>query len=393
MLSSVTPDEYSIKIIDDQCENIDFNQECDIVGITTTTPTAHRAYEIADAFRSLGKTVILGGWHSSTLPNESKEHADSVVIGEGEENWPNLLDDYKKNELQPFYQQMHPINMKTVKWPPRRNINHKRGFIIGNVQATRGCTKGCKFCSISNSSSGKKFRSRFIEDIINEIESLPNKIILFNDPSLTNNPKFSKDLFKEMKNLNKRFFCNGNIDILSKDREIIKLASEAGCIGWAIGFESISKESLNQIGKNSNIIDNIDVTIKRLHDYNMSITGHFIFGLDGDSYDIFDKTIDAINKWEIDIANLNILTPFPGTPIFNKYDLEGRIITKDWFLYDLHHVVFRPKLMTPEQLLEGWKRTKDEVYSFNNKIKRSLYSLRFGLHNFFTTGLENFYEK
>jgi radical SAM superfamily enzyme YgiQ (UPF0313 family) len=250
---------------------------------------------------------------------------------------------------------------------------------------------GCKYCSVPHSKYGKKLQLRPIEDVIKEISSFPTNYFCFLDSSVTLNIKYTKQLFKAMKGLNKRFSCNGNVNILHRDDELLKLAKNAGCIEWAIGFESISQKSLDLAGKQSNNVEEFSSTVNKIHDYGMHVKGNFMFGLDGDHPDIFDKTIDAINDWDLDLVGIRILTPYPGTPLFNQLEKEKRILTKDWSKYDACHVVFQPKYMTPEELFEEFVRVRRNVCSIYNNFKRAIKCLKFGPYSFLTTGIPNFF--
>jgi len=389
MLTATTPEEHQVKLIDEMYQKIDFNEECDLVGISSTTPHAPRAYEIADEFRKRAVKVVLGGWHSSVLPEEAKQHADAVVIGEAEESWPQLLKDVENKTLKPFYEK--PVNLETIPAAERKRLLHKGGCFIYQVQATRGCTTGCRYCCITNSNYGCKIRFRPIEHVIQEIESIPQKLFYFSDPSLTLNPRYTKQLFKAMKRLNKKFSCNGNVSILYRDYELLKLANEAGCTEWDIGFESVSQESLDLMGKRTNKVEEFGSTIDKIHNFGMAVKGNFMFGMDGDYPDIFDKTINAICDWELDLAGFSILTPFPGTPLFESLEREKRILTSDWSKYDARHVVFQPKHMSPQELLDGYTRVIKTVGSTFNKTLRAIKCLKFGPYTFLRTGVANFF--
>jgi len=359
ILSSLTPESYKTEI-KDRCryQDFDFDKDYDLVGLSCTTDSAIEAYKIADEFRRRGKKVVLGGWHPSALPEEAKQHADAVVIGEAEETWPELLNDFENKDLRPFYSQKQPLNPEKIPI-----LNHTKTRKPG-IQATRGCPYGCDFCSISHADFGKIFRARPIEDVIKEIKSIKKNSFNFYDNSLTINPSYTKELFKEMKNLNKKFTCYGNVNVLGKDDELLKLASEAGCTDWFVGLESINNDSLNSVGK-KNKVEEYLYTTKKIHDYGMMIKGSFVFGFDYDTLDVFDKTIDLVRKCEIDIVYFHVLTPLPGTPIFKKFEMQGRILTKDWSKYNFSNVVFKPKNMTPEQLYDNFKKVSAWQYVYN----------------------------
>lgn len=391
VLASVTPPQHEITMIDDEYQDVDYKGEYDLVGITATTPTAFRAYDIADEFRTKGTTVVLGGWHPTILPEEAKQHADSIVIGEGEDCWPLLLSDFENGALRPFYAQTTPVDLSSYPPPSRKKIRHNKRFFIERVQAARGCSMGCDYCSIAHSILGRTPRFRHIDDVVKEIESIPQKFIHFSDPSLTMNPQYYKQLFTALKGLNKKYFCNGNISVLAHDDELLRLSSDAGVLEWAIGFESLSQKSLDLVGKKSNRVDDFARGAKKIHEYGMGVLGNFIFGLDDDHLDIFSKTIQAIDDFELDLSSFTIFTPFPGTKTYTKLEMENRILTKDWSKYDLRHVVFQPKYMTPDELMKGISHAYDELYSRYRTVKRGFRCLKFGPNSFMMTGLQNFF--
>lgn len=379
-MAAITPEKHSVKVISEMYEDIDYNKKYDAVNINLLTPYASHAYKIADEFRKRGNTVILSGFHASALPNEAKQHADSVIIGRGEESWPILLRDLEKNKLKPFYRPIKMLDPKLI--PPTRMDLPKSFILVGGIEATRGCPNRCKFCQESNIAGGSTFRTRPVENVIEEIRSMPQKALIFYDASLTIDPRYTKSLFKEMRGLNKKFSCCGNIDVLSTDEEFLKLANEAGCTTWLVGFESISQKTIDYLGKKTNKVKDYASAIKRIHDHGMSVVGSFMFGFDTDTLDVFDKTSKAINDWEIDLVDFSLLTPLPGTPLFNRLEKEGRILTKDWPKYTLQNVVFKPKNMSKDELLDGVKRISTEFYSTQNIIKRTTRGMRLGFYPF-----------
>ncbi len=385
ILASITPKRFILEILN-YCmfKNIDFNKEYDLVALSFLTDKAVESYRIADEFRKRGITVVLGGWHSTAIPEEAKQHADSVVIGEAEETWPQLLKDFENDRLKPFYFQKKPADPKDI--PILKNLQNNRLY---GVLATRGCPVGCEFCCITHSPFRNVFRTRLIEDVIEEIKALKQDNFAFYDNSLTINTSYSKQLFREMQDLNKKFVANGNINILAKDEEFLRLARDAGCMGWFIGFESVNQKSLDNVGKKTNKILEYSIGVKRLHEYDMHVNGSFIFGFDTDTLDIFDKTYDMINQIEIDNPVINILIPYPGTPLFERYKAEGRLLTYDWSKYNNENVVFKPKNMSPQELLRNARGTHKKLYTYPKIITRTFKSLRFGFHNFLQVGQTN----
>ncbi len=379
-IATITPKNHSVYVLNERYEKIDFDKKYDIVNINFTTSTASRAYEIADRFRKMGVTVVLSGLHAAALPEEAKQHADSVLLGRGELNWLELLSDFEKSSLKPIY---HAISYsKDITIPPTNII--LPGFVMaGAIEATRGCPYGCEFCPEANIDGGSKFYTRPIKDVIEEIKAIPQKTIMFYDSSLTIDKEYTKQLFREMKGLGKRFFCNGNSDVLANDVELVKLSKEAGCVSWLIGFESVSKETIDVIGKKTNKVEEYEKAVENIHDYGMAIIGCFMFGFESDKPTVFDETLRVIKKLKIDICDFCVLTPFPGTPIFKKLEKEGRILKKDWASYNLKTIVFKPKQMTLDEIHKGMQQIYTEFYSIPYTTRRILRGLNLGIFPFF----------
>jgi len=368
-LTNVTPEKHSIDIIDERIEQIDYDEDYDLIGISVMTNQAPKAYMISDEFRKRDKKVVLGGWHPSALPDEAKQHADSIVIGEGEELWPKVLIDFENNKQQQIYRQDKPVDLSHIPNLGNGRIKQKGINSAMAIEATRGCPYGCNFCAISHSPGRRVFRTRPIGQVIDEIQNISQKYILFSDASLTINKKYTKELFKEMKGLGKKFYCYGNANVLLNDEELLKLAQEAGCISWTIGFDSISQKSLDLIGKKTNITEQYTSVINKIHDFGMNVEGSFMFGFDADTHDIFDNTLDFICKADVDKAEFHILTPFPGTPIFDEYEKQNRILIKDWSKYDGKNVVYKPKHLTADDLLNGIQKMYNGFYTPSNILR------------------------
>jgi len=370
-LTAVTPTNCDISIIDERFQTLDYTTPADLVGITCMTPEAPRTYQIADEFRRRGATVVLGGWHVSALPNEAKPHADSIVLGEAENLWPQLIHDYQNHALQPVYKNDKPVDL-TMLPAAQRNARRKIMFVAA-MQASRGCPMGCEFCAASNCLDGHRHRKRDITQIVNEIRSLKEHYLYFYDPSFTINPKYTKELFRAMADLHKSFVCFANIDLLDRDEEFLTLARKAGCRQFFIGFESINQETINALHKRSNTVEKYAATIKKIHNHGISIVGGFIFGFDTDTLETFDQAIEYHQTLDVDFLEFTTLTPYPGTPLFDRLDREGRILTRDWSLYTQKgNVVFQPKNMTPEQLLSETRRVNQEFNSFSGMSRRIL---------------------
>jgi len=369
-MAAITPNEHNVKIVNENYDEIDFNEDADVVGITCYTMTAPRAYEIADKFRGRGIPVILGGYHPTAMPDEAKQHADSVIQGMAEVNWSRALKDLQKGKLKPLYKRDHDFDISKVPSLRRDLITHNP--FLGALQTTRGCSNRCEFCAIS-SFCGNVVKQRPVKDVVEEIRKMPNKYFVFHDPHLTLHRKYAMEIFKEIikQKIHKGWVANGTTNILgSVDEEFLRLARKSGCVEWFVGFESVSQEALNNIKKTHNKVSNFKDMIKRVHNHGMTIQGGIIFGFDEDTPDIFDTTIETLNDWEMDVLEVNILTPYPGTPLFKRLEKDGRILTYDWSRYNQVDVVFQPKQMTPEELYLGARKVAKEFYSPINVVKK-----------------------
>jgi len=381
-LAAVTPKKHAVKVLESS-EEIDLNESFDAVHIHFKTGMALRAYELADEFRKRGITVILSGSHPSAMPEEAKSHADSVIIGSAEILWPVALKDFENGKLKLYYESKDHIDQKSFSSP---NILTPQGIkIIGLVEATRGCPYKCDFCQESNILNGSIFRTRPIDEVIKEIKSLPQKFLFFCDVSMTIDASYTKALFKSMKDLNKKFVCEGNADVLVKDEELLELSYEAGCIEWTVGFESFAQQTLESVHKKTNNVEDFALLVKKIHKYKMAILGNFIFGFDQDAPDVFEITQENILNVGLDSARFAILTPYPGTPLYKRLETEGRILTRDWSKYNRKNVVFEPKNMSKEELQNGFLKISNNFNSISNIIYRDFKSLKLGFYPFLTT--------
>ena len=382
LIAAVTPNKHVVEILEKNRE-INFNSNHDLVHIVFGTSAAPNAYRVADGFREKGKTIVLSGNHPSALPEEARQHADAVVVGDILTVWPRVVMDAEKNKLQPFYKSFSFKNKPVL--PSAKNIvffskKEKRVRFVNAVEATRGCPDKCVFCQYSNIPGGSTFYTRPVEDVLEEISLTKEKLLYFKDLSMTINPVYTKKLFKGLKELNKRFICHGNVNVLARDEELVRLAYEAGCIEWTIGFETFSQTTLNSVHKNSNKVEEYKLVVDRLHKYDMSVVGTFVFGFDNDTPDVFEKTLMNIEKLGLDGAIFAVLTPYPGTPLFKKLNEEGRILTRDWSKYNRKDVVFEPKNMTKEELENGLSFVTDEFNSLGKVVYRILKGFKLGFY-------------
>jgi len=385
-LAAITPKNHHVTVANERYAPLDFQQHYDLVLIDFVTATAPRAYEIADTFRKNGIPVVLSGMHASALPDEAKQHADSILVGKAEMSWLTLLQDVENSNLQPIY---HATPYDTSLCLPPTRIQLPHFVMTGAIEATRGCPYHCDFCPEINVSKNIGYYERPVDEVIKEIKELPEKFFTFYDASMTIHPAYTKTLFKKMKGLHKRFLCSGNVNVLAHDPELVRLAKEAGCMCWLIGFESVEQHTLDSIKKTTNVVSDYAQTVHHIHQNKMAVIGCFMFGFDTDTPQVFDNTFNVIKDLHIDIPDFCILTPFPGTTIYKTLQKEGRLLTKDWTKYNLKTVVYQPKHMTKDDLQKGVQSLYEQCYSFPFTTRRVVKSLHLGMYPFFVVLARN----
>ena len=367
-LAALTPPDIEVKITDENVEPIDFEENVDLVGVTGMVMHAPRAYQIAQRFRQRGIPVVMGGPHASSVPLEAKEYVDAVVIGEAENVWQGLIEDFKEGRLKPFYKADAYCSMKGIP-PPRRDLLRREAYMTVNcVQTTRGCPHQCDFCHVTHF-FGKTYRCRPVEEVIEEVERLDGEFVVFIDDNIAGNRNYAKELFTRLKPLKKKWASQASMT-LTRDPELLKLAAESGCVSLFIGVESLSSENLKAVNKAFNQVSQFEEAMKALHDHDIMILAGFIFGLDHDDEGVFERTLRFCERNRIELPTFFILTPLPGTALFQRMESEGRLLHKDWGQYNGATVVFKPRLMTEETLQRGFNWACKEGYSWNSIFKR-----------------------
>ncbi len=370
IIAALTPKEFEIHYIDENLEEINFDDGADLVGITAMTPTAPRAYKIATEFRKRGAKVILGGIHPSILPNEALRYCDSVVIGEVELVWQQIIEDFKKQELKPCYQAKGLVDPANIPFPKRELFRRKGYLITSLLQTTRGCPFDCTFCS-ANLFSGRTFRTRPVKSVLSEIEQTNSKFIGFLDDNIVGNREYAKELFRALIPLKIKWLGQASLT-LADDDELLTLAEKSGCKGVFIGLESVSDQGLKEVNKKYQKANLMREKIKKIHDHGILIEGSFIFGLDSDDKSVFEKTLEFAKENKLAVASFGVLTPYPGTALQKRLQEENRIISYDWRLYTCGRTVFKPKNMTVEELQEGLDWCWYQFYSYSSILTRFL---------------------
>ncbi len=365
-LAALVPEELKaeITIYDEGVEDVSIDKiDADIVGLSCITGIAYHVYETSARLRQRGIKTVIGGLHATLCPTEAMNYADCVITGFAERTWPQALRDFSNGQLKSRYDQEQPFKFEGIPIP-RRDLLKKNAYITMNtIQATRGCYQKCDFCVVPN--AWGSFWSRPVREVIEEIEKLDKGPFLFLDLSPNEDPEYLKKLYKELIPLKRIWGGLATIEI-SRDKELLNLANKSGCRGLLIGFESVNQETLRLMGKGKlNVADQYYEDVKRLHGAGIGINGCFVSGHDGDDESCFERTLEFVDRAKIDLPRFSIVTPFPGTALYNKLKSQNRLLmdgVSGWQHYNSQEVVFKPIAMTPDQLLAGHQWLWREAY-------------------------------
>ncbi len=380
-LDGLTPDHHNVRIIDDIVDEIDFSVSYDLVAITAMTMQVERAYQIADAFRDRGVKIIMGGMHPTVLPHEAKQHADSVVIGEADNIWEQILDDCEGNRMEDFYQDTAFPDLQKLVIPKWDNLNLRAypkrigaTLPMMPIFTTRGCPLACKFCSVSKF-FGRTTRVKPISHVIQEIENTGATEYLFVDDNITCNPDYSRELFGALAGRNLNWMSQISTTVM-KNPDLIDLAAKAGCSGLLIGVESLSQSSLKTVNKGFNKVEQYEELIRRMQKNGINPCLSFIFGFDEDTPEQFRHTIEFCRKNKVGYTILWILTPLPGTDLFAEMEDAGRIDYENWSTFDLTNVVFQPRNFSKQELYETYWKSYQEIYSLKSIVGNIRHDVR-----------------
>jgi radical SAM superfamily enzyme YgiQ (UPF0313 family) len=382
-LAAHTPEDVKLTFRDDGIDPIDLDREGDapdLVGISVGSKTAARGYAIADAYRARGSQVVLGGIHVTALPEEGLLHADAVVSGEAEWLWQDVVRDARAGKLglpegrsllrRPVYKHDEYGPLDGLPQPKRELVQSFKYVPFDVVQTTRGCPFPCEFCSVSTY-NGSKFRFRPVPEVIAELEACGPRI-LFGDDNVMIHTKYSHELFSAMVPLGKHWVAQASLAALHRV-DNVEVMARAGCKALFIGFESVEDEAVRHAGKRQNKPSKYKEVVRCLADHGIAVWGSFIFGLDDDSTDAFDRTVDFCVDAKITMALFALLTPYPGTALYKRLRAEGRLTKDAWWLsqdHDTDAPFFEPRRMSREALRGGWVRAWQGMYSLSSIRKR-----------------------
>jgi len=399
-IAAYTPETWDVDLVDEAVEDIDFDHPCDMVGLSIMTCYAPRAYEIAAEFRKRGKTVIMGGVHPTYCPDEALQHADAIVCGEAEDLWPQLVADYEAGMMQRMYKMTSFPSLERYK-SPRVELLSPDAYMTRQCSfTTRGCHFDCEFCSVSPF-NGKTTRRRPVQEVVTELQTVQRwirselvermrdeplwkafltalrirvgiedgSIVAFVDDLHNSNRAYCRELWTALKPLKIKWGCQSTL-FLGDDEEMVKLAAESGCVSVFVGMESLDEDCLDETNKSFNRVHKFSQEIKMFHDHGIMVNPGIVFGFDNDDESVFERAVDFLTKNQVELAYFNILTPLPGTALFDRYNNAGRIFDRDWSKYDGKHVVFQPSRMTPEQLQDGFYWANHQFYSLPSIWRR-----------------------
>lgn len=400
VIAAYTPQNWDVALVDEAVQDIDFDQPCDLVGLSIMTCYAPRAYEIATEFRKRGKTVVLGGVHPTYCPDEALRYCDAIVCGEAEDLWPQLVADYESGAMKRVYKMGSFPSLEEYK-SPRVELLSPDAYMTRQCSfTTRGCHFDCEFCSVSPF-NGKTTRRRPVPEVFQElsrvkqwirselVERIRNDslwkafvtalririgiedgtIFAFVDDLHNSNRAYCRELWAALKPLNIKWGCQSTL-FLGDDEEMVKLAAESGCVSVFVGMESLDENALEETNKSFNRVQKFSDEIKMFHDHGIMVNPGIVFGFDSDDESVFERAVEFLVKNRVELAYFNVLTPLPGTTLFERYNSTGRIFDRDWAKYDGKHVVYYPSRMTPEQLQEGFFWANHQFYSWPSIWRR-----------------------
>ncbi len=396
ILASRTAAHHEVAIVDENVEDVDFNADADLVAVSATTVQAPRAYQILAEFRNRGAATVIGGIHASVMTREASRYADAVVVGEADEIWPSVLDDFERGALEKVYTAGRRPSLERM--PVMDRSLYAGKYALATVQTSRGCPCNCNFCSVTRF-NGKRYRFRPVDEVLEEIAGIDEKRLFIADDSIVGLGNRCVDhamaLFRGMKGLGKSWGSQVCITV-AEHEDLMHAAAEAGVNTFYIGFESVEAESLMSMDKNINLrptIRNYKETIRRIHDHGSG----FILGSDTDTLDTFHRTIEFVRETEIDGCQFTIMTPFPGTRFYEQMQREGRLLytnyPADWARYNAYEAVIEPRNMTIDELKEGRRLIYDATSTMGRSLSRGVKTLvnTRSFTNAFTNFFWNYY--
>jgi len=373
VLAGLTPNDIDIRFYDDRLESIPFDEPTELVAISIETYTARRAYQIATEYRQRGVPVVLGGFHATLRPDEAALYADSIIIGEAEAQWESVIDDARHGTLQPFYRERQRPDLSLMR-VDRGIYKDKRYLPITLIEAGRGCHFRCEFCAVQSYFNATQNR-RPIEHILEEVEQTRKRgsFYFFVDDNITSNFEEGKELYRQLAKHKIRWVSQASINA-AHDEEFLDLIARSGCEGLLIGFESLERETLRLMKKKFNTMGGgYEVALANLRRHKIRLYATFVFGYEHDTAQTFDATVEFANRHRFYMAAFNHLTPFPGTPLYERLEKSGQLLYDAWWMdpsYSYNKIPFKPARLEPEELQRLCIEARAQFYSVPNMLRR-----------------------
>ena len=371
-LAAMTPPDWQMTFIDDRLEPIDYGIATDLVALSIETYSSKRGYQIAARFRQRGIPVVLGGYHATLCPEETKEHADAVCIGEAESVWQEILRDAGRGQLRPFYRGDGARPLEGL-MPDRSIFQGKNYLPVALVETSRGCPFQCNFCSIGAVFEGS-YRRRPVQEIVEELRQVRDKYVFFVDDNIVGDPAGARELFKAIAPLRTQWMSQGSLHAL-KDESLIQDMARSGCMGLLVGFESLNHQNLAAMGKRINKVEDYRGALDRLRRAGVFVYGTFIFGYPHDTPETFEESVRFAKQESLFLAAFNHLVPFPGTPLYRDLEASGRLNYPRWWLsedYRFGQVPFRPAAMKSDEVEKNCHHARSSFYTWGSIFRRSL---------------------
>ncbi|GFZ30881.1 B12-binding domain-containing radical SAM protein [Clostridium zeae] len=397
-IASYIPNDVDVEIIDENIKDIDFNINVDLVGISCMTSQANRAYDIAREFRKRNVTVVIGGYHPSSLPEEAAKHVDAVMVGEGEGIWERLINDFKNNDVKKYYRHEDGFPVLCELPRPRRDLLADGYQMINTIQTARGCPYACEFCNVSTF-FGRQYRVKPIDEIVAEVKEMKEKygdMFFFVDDEITANPKRSIELFKALTPLKIHWWSQATLRNMTSNPDVIKYAKDSGCFIMVVGLETINEKNMEKMNKAHNSIASYEEQIAMIQENGIYLNPSFTFGHDNDTAETFENVHKFINRNNIAMATFNILTPLPNTKFYNRLMEENRIFEHDWSKYNMGNCVFNPKSMSAQELDRCFQEFCRKFYSIHeigirvSKVRKEDRGLLYGFNLGYKKMLDKF---
>jgi len=368
-LAGYLRDDDQVSINDEHVEPLKLDDQPDLVVIQVYITSARRSYQIADHYRRRGAHVALGGLHVTSLPDEAAQHADTLLLGPGEDTFPRFVEDLRAGGPQTRYVSQQRTLLGVP--PIRRDLIKRHRYLVPNsIVVSRGCPHVCDFCyKAAFFKGGRQFYTQQVEDALAEIDRLPGRHLYFLDDHLFGNPRFAAALFDGMRGMGRLWQAAGTVKAVLEAPGLLEKAVDAGLRSLFVGFETVNSDNLNEQAKYQNVGRDYGAAVRRIHDLGVMVNGSFVFGMDHDGPDVFERTVEWAVGEGIETATFHILTPYPDTALYKRMHSQERLLHSDWDLYDTRHVVFRPARLSPVELEAGYWRAYRDFYRWGSILR------------------------